>query len=183
MKPWKSVSLILFALAVAAAGYGADSRATRLPAHLRHRQRLKSSRPQRHANWLCHPRIANFAIPSCLPRRTFGEAWSISPFIALRAIRTTEGGKRYSARASIRNRPTCVQPGHRTRAMASSTTRIDNGVRLSGTAPAPSARNGTLLRQTWRLVLFIRHLPQITPEELDEMKGWDSKMEADPAHF
>jgi hypothetical protein len=25
--------------------------------------------------------------------------------------------------------------------------------------------------QTWRLVLFIRHLPQITPEELNEMKG------------
>ena len=30
MKPWKAVSLILFALAVAAAGYGLDSRATRL---------------------------------------------------------------------------------------------------------------------------------------------------------
>jgi hypothetical protein len=37
--------------------------------------------------------------------------------------------------------------------------------------------------QTWRLVLFIRHLPQITPEELNEMKGWDPKNEADPAHF
>jgi len=35
----------------------------------------------------------------------------------------------------------------------------------------------------WRLVLFIRHLPQITPEELNEMNGWDSKMEANPAHF
>jgi hypothetical protein len=37
--------------------------------------------------------------------------------------------------------------------------------------------------QTWRLVLFIRHLPQITPEELNEMKGWDPKNEADPTHF
>jgi len=26
-------------------------------------------------------------------------------------------------------------------------------------------------------------LPQITPEELNEMTGWNSKMEADPAHF
>jgi hypothetical protein len=31
---------------------------------------------------------------------------------------------RYSARVSIRNRPTCVQPGRRTRAMASSTTQL-----------------------------------------------------------
>jgi hypothetical protein len=31
--------------------------------------------------------------------------------------------------------------------------------------------------------LFIRHLPQITAEELNEMKGWDQKNEADPAHF
>jgi hypothetical protein len=37
--------------------------------------------------------------------------------------------------------------------------------------------------QAWRLVLFIRHLPQITAEELNEMKGWDPKSEADPAHF
>jgi hypothetical protein len=36
---------------------------------------------------------------------------------------------------------------------------------------------------TWRLVLFIRHLPQITPEELNEMNGWDPKSAADPAHF
>jgi len=26
-------------------------------------------------------------------------------------------------------------------------------------------------------------LPQITPEELNEMKGWDPKSAADPAHF
>jgi len=37
--------------------------------------------------------------------------------------------------------------------------------------------------QTWRLVLFIRHLPQITAEELNEMKRLDPKSEAVPAHF
>jgi hypothetical protein len=26
-------------------------------------------------------------------------------------------------------------------------------------------------------------LPQITPEELNEMKEWDPKSKADPAHF
>jgi len=31
--------------------------------------------------------------------------------------------------------------------------------------------------------LFIRHLPQITAEELNEMKGLDPKSAADPAHF
>jgi pimeloyl-ACP methyl ester carboxylesterase len=61
-------------------------------------------------------------IPSRLQRRTFGQAWSISPIIAPRAIRMTEGGRVFSARASIRNRPTCVQLGRRTKAMASSTT-------------------------------------------------------------
>ena len=41
----------------------------------------------------------------------------------------------------------------------------------------------TLSALTWHLVLFIRHLPQITPEELNEMKEWDPKSTANPAHF
>ena len=49
---------------------------------------------------------------------------------------------------------------------------IENGVRLSG---MPAFHGTHTVPQTWRLVLFIRHLPQITPEELNEMKGWDSK--------
>jgi len=57
---------------------------------------------------------------------------------------------------------------------------IENGVRLSG---MPAFHGTHTVPQTWRLVLFIRHLPQITPEELNEMKGWDPKNEADPAHF
>jgi mono/diheme cytochrome c family protein len=57
---------------------------------------------------------------------------------------------------------------------------IENGVRLSG---MPAFHGTHTVPQTWRLVLFIRHLPQITPEELNDMKGWDPKNEADPAHF
>ena len=57
---------------------------------------------------------------------------------------------------------------------------IDNGVRLSG---MPAFHGTHTVPWNWRLVLFIRHLPQITPEELNEMNGWDSKMEANPAHF
>jgi mono/diheme cytochrome c family protein len=57
---------------------------------------------------------------------------------------------------------------------------IENGVRLSG-MPAFSEIHTT--EKTWRLVLFIRHLPQITPEELNEMKGLNRKPEANPANF
>ena len=57
---------------------------------------------------------------------------------------------------------------------------IDNGVRLSG-MPAFNGTHTAAL--TWRLVLFIRHLPQITAEELNEMNRLDPKSEANPAHF
>jgi mono/diheme cytochrome c family protein len=56
---------------------------------------------------------------------------------------------------------------------------IENGIRLSG-MPAfgeePAAGGDT---ETWDLVLFIRNLPQIKSEELDEMKGINPKTEAD----
>ena len=35
--------------------------------------------------------------------------------------------------------------------------------------------------ETWKLVLFIRHLPQITSEELEHMKKLNPKTEADRA--
>jgi mono/diheme cytochrome c family protein len=56
---------------------------------------------------------------------------------------------------------------------------IENGVRLSG-MPAFGEEHGVGGdAETWHLVLFIRHLPQITSEELDEMKGLNPKTEAD----
>ena len=63
---------------------------------------------------------------------------------------------------------------------------IENGVRLSGMPafgpPEGSVKNGdTNDAETWKLVLFIRHLPQITSEELDEMKKLNPKTEADRA--
>jgi mono/diheme cytochrome c family protein len=59
---------------------------------------------------------------------------------------------------------------------------IENGVRLSGMpAFGPASGTGTSDAETWKLVLFIRHLPQITSEELDEMKKLNPKTEADRA--
>ena len=57
---------------------------------------------------------------------------------------------------------------------------IDNGVRLSG---MPAFSGTHTAAQTWRLVLFIRHLPQITPEELNEMKALNPKRQANPANW
>jgi mono/diheme cytochrome c family protein len=64
---------------------------------------------------------------------------------------------------------------------------IVNGVRLSG-MPAfgpgsvpTSDVQGTGDAENWKLVLFIRHLPQITSEELEEMKKLNPKTESDRA--
>jgi mono/diheme cytochrome c family protein len=64
---------------------------------------------------------------------------------------------------------------------------IVNGVRLSGmpafgpgSVPA-SGDEGSGDAENWKLVLFIRHLPKMTSEELEEMKKLNPKTEADRA--
>ncbi|MGE0453309.1 MAG: cytochrome c [Vicinamibacteria bacterium] len=51
---------------------------------------------------------------------------------------------------------------------------VRNGVRLTG---MPAWGRGTPEddRQTWELVHLIRHLPEITPEELSEMEGMNPR--------
>ena len=51
---------------------------------------------------------------------------------------------------------------------------IDNGVRFTG-MPGFGAGGGDGDEDTWKLVLFIRHLPSITPDELSRMKGLNPK--------
>ena len=64
---------------------------------------------------------------------------------------------------------------------------IENGVRLSGMpafgqgAEPTSPEQATADAETWKLVLFIRHLPQITAEELEQMDKLNPKTEADRA--
>lgn len=65
---------------------------------------------------------------------------------------------------------------------------IENGVRLSGMpafGPAAALTSekdlGTGDAESWKLVLFIRQLPRITSEELEEMKNLNPKTEADRA--
>jgi mono/diheme cytochrome c family protein len=58
---------------------------------------------------------------------------------------------------------------------------IENGIRLSGMPAFGEEHSVGGDGETWHLVLFIRHLPQITSQELDEMKGLNPKTEADRA--
>jgi mono/diheme cytochrome c family protein len=58
---------------------------------------------------------------------------------------------------------------------------IENGIRLTGMPAFGEEHSVSGGAETWHLVLFIRHLPQITSEELDEMKGLNPKTEADRA--
>ncbi len=51
---------------------------------------------------------------------------------------------------------------------------IKNGIRLTG-MPAWGQDTPEDDRQSWELVHFIRHLPQITPEEVDAMKEANPK--------
>ena len=54
---------------------------------------------------------------------------------------------------------------------------IRNGIRLTG-MPARGDPDTLQDDESWQLVLFIRHLPQITPEELKEMGRLNPKTEA-----
>jgi mono/diheme cytochrome c family protein len=51
---------------------------------------------------------------------------------------------------------------------------IQNGVRLSG-MPAFGEAHGTADADTWKLVLFIRHLPKLTNDQLKEMEVLNPK--------
>ena len=57
---------------------------------------------------------------------------------------------------------------------------IVNGVRLTG-MPAWGEGGPGDANENWQLVSFIRHMPQITADELEEMKALNPKTEADRA--
>jgi mono/diheme cytochrome c family protein len=56
---------------------------------------------------------------------------------------------------------------------------IENGVRLSGMPAFGEERAPGGDTDTWKLVLFIRHLPQLNAEELQRMKELNPKTEED----
>jgi mono/diheme cytochrome c family protein len=52
---------------------------------------------------------------------------------------------------------------------------IHNGVRLTGMPAFGEETSDKPDIDSWKLVHFIRHLPNITPEELEKMKGMNPK--------
>ena len=55
---------------------------------------------------------------------------------------------------------------------------IRNGVRMTGMPAWGNPQDGDLDHETWMLVLFIRHLPQVTSEEEHEMQKLNPKTAA-----
>jgi mono/diheme cytochrome c family protein len=51
---------------------------------------------------------------------------------------------------------------------------IENGIRLTG-MPAWGDGSAKSAAATWALVHFIRHLPQLTPDEVEAMKALNPK--------
>lgn len=55
---------------------------------------------------------------------------------------------------------------------------IHNGIRFTG---MPAWGESDPDNDSWKLVLFIRHLPNVTPEEIQDMEKYNPKSEADRA--
>jgi mono/diheme cytochrome c family protein len=206
MKPWKVVLLILFALAVAAAGYGlslvrrgfsalatpsvieelAATTARKLAVPSSYRELRNPITPStenirggmEHFAFHCSPCHSNDGDGHTV----YGKGLYPKP-PDLRAAGTQnkgDGELYYTIDNGVRLSGMPAFSGTNSIVDCVVELAIDNGVRLSG---MPAFSGTHTAAQTWRLVLFIRHLPEITPEELIEMKGWNSKMEADPSHF
>ena len=180
MKPWKVVSLILFALVVVAVGYGltvvrrgfsalaTPSAFEELAATTARKMGLPSSYRQ-----LRNP----------IPPKTENIRRGMEHFADHCATcHSNDGsGQTVYGKGLYPKPPDLRAAGTQSKSDGELYYTIENGVRLSG-MPAFSEIH-TKKEETWRLILFVRHLPQITPEELNEMKGWNRKPQANFADF
>jgi mono/diheme cytochrome c family protein len=179
MKPWKAVLLILFALAVAAAGYGLTLvrrgfSALGTPSAI---EVFAATTARKMALPSTYRQLRNPILPSTENIRAGMEHFSDHCAICHSNNgdgHTLFGNGLYPKPPDLRAAAT------QNKSDGELYYTIENGVRLSGMAAFSEEHTAA---QTWRLVLFIRRLPQITAEELNEMKGLNPKMEANPANF
>ena len=179
MKPWKTALLILFALAVAAAGYGLilarrGFSALATPSAI---EEFAATTARKMAVPSTYRQLRNPITPSTENIRAGMEHFADH---CATCHSNDGGGQTLFGKGLYPKPPDLRASGTQNKSDGELYYTIENGVRLSG-MPAFSEAHTTA--QTWRLVLFIRHLPQITPEELNEMKEWEPKSEAVPAHF
>src|SRR5271157_3435043 len=179
MKPWKAVSLILFVLAVAAAGYGLmlvrrGFSALATPSAI---EEFAATTARKLAVPSAYRQLRNPIVLSTENIRGGMEHFSYhcSP------CHSNDGGGHTVYGKGLYPKP----PDMRAAATQNKSDgelyyTIENGVRLSG---MPAFSEVHTAAQTWRLVLFIRHLPGITAEELNEMKGLNPKRQANPGNW
>ena len=179
MKTWKVVSLILCVLAVASVGYGLilvrrGFSALATPSAI---EEFAATTARKLAVPSASRQLRNPIVPSTENIRGGMEHFS---FHCSPCHSDDGGGHTVFGKGLYPKPPDLCAAGTQNKSDGELYYTIENGVRLSG---MPAFSGTHTVPQTWRLVLFIRHLPQITPEELTEMEGWDSKREADPTHF
>jgi len=179
MKLWKVVSMILFALAVAAAGYGSilvrrGFSALATPSAI---EEFAATTARKLAVPSEYRQLRNPIVPSTENIRGGMEHFA---YHCSQCHSNDGGGQTVFGKGLYPKPPDLRAAGTQNKSDGELYYTIENGVRLSG---MPAFSGTHTVPMTWRLVLFIRHLPQITAEELNEMKRLDPTSEADPAHF
>ena len=179
MKPWKIALVILFALAVAAAGYGLTLvrrgfSALATPSAI---EEFAATTARKLAVPSGYRELHNPLVPSTENIRGGMEHFS---YHCSECHANDGGGQTFFGKGLYPKPPDLRAAGTQNKSDGELYYTIANGVRLSG---MPAFSEAHTAPQAWRLVLFIRHLPQITPEELNEMKGWNRKMVANPANW
>jgi mono/diheme cytochrome c family protein len=179
MKPWKAVSLLLFGLAVAAVGYGLvlvrrGFSALAKPSAV---EEFAATTARKMAVPSAYRHLRNPITPSTENIRAGMEHFSDH----CATCHSNDGsGHSFFGKGLYPKPPDFRAPGTQNESDGELYYTIENGVRLSG---MPAFSEAHTAAQTWRLVLFIRHLPQITPEELNEMKALNPKSQGNPANW
>ena len=179
MKPLKVASLILFVLALVVAGYGLillrrGFSALATPSAM---EELAATTARKLAVPSSYRQLRNPIVPSTENIRAGMEHFSDH----CATCHSNDGsGQSFFGKGLYPKPPDLRAAATQNKSDGELYYTIQNGIRLSA---MPAFSEAHTPPQTWRLVLFIRHLPQITPDELNDMKGWDPKNQADPAHF
>ena len=179
MKPWKVVSLILLALAIAVVGYGLTLvrrgfSALATPSAV---EEFAATTARKMAVPSGYRQLRNPITPSTENIRRGMEHFADH---CATCHSNDGGGQTVFGKGLYPKPPDLRAAGTQNKSDGELYYTIANGVRLSG---MPAFSEIHTAEKAWRLVLFIRHLPQITPEELDEMKGLNRKPQANPKDF
>jgi mono/diheme cytochrome c family protein len=179
VKPWKAVSLILVALAVSAAGYGLtlvrrSFSALATPSAI---EKFAATTARKMAVPSAYRQPRNPIMPSTENIRAGMQHFADH---CATCHSNDGGGDTLFGKGLYPKPPDMRAAGTQNKSDGELYYTIANGVRLSGMPAFSEAHSAA---QAWRLVLFIRHLPQITAEELNQMKGLNPKPQANPANW